>query len=56
MRVLVKKLFCSVVLLARVRGSVASINGDVLAEELEKRDTGNTTLKAPIIGVPSEDW
>ena len=56
MRALVMKLFCSLVLLALVRGSVTSFDEDVLEEELEKRDTGNVTLKAPIIGVVSEDW
>jgi hypothetical protein len=56
MRALAKKLFCSLVVLALVQGSVASSDAEVLEEELEKKDTGNTTLKAPIIAVPSEHW
>jgi hypothetical protein len=58
MRALAKKFFCSFALLALVRGSGTSFNEEVLEveAELEKRATGNTTLKAPIIGVPSEDW
>jgi hypothetical protein len=56
MRALAKKLFCSLVLLSLVRGSVANSDAEVLEEELEKRDTANTTLKAPIIAVPSEHW
>jgi hypothetical protein len=51
-----RALFCSLVLLALVRGSVASSDEEVLEGEFEKRDTGNTTLKAPIIAVPSEHW
>jgi hypothetical protein len=56
MRALVKKLFCSLGLVAWVRGSATSFNKDWVEEELEKRDTSNVTLKAPIIGVVSEDW
>jgi hypothetical protein len=56
MRVLAKKLFYSLVLVAWVRGSATSFNEDMVEEELDKRDTGNITLKAPIIGVASEDW
>jgi hypothetical protein len=56
MRALAKKLFCSLVLVAWVRGSATSFEEDLVEEELDKRDTGNITLKAPIIGVVSEDW
>jgi hypothetical protein len=56
MRVLAKKLFYSLVLVAWVRGSATSFDEDLVEEELDKRDTGNITLKAPIIGVVSEDW
>jgi hypothetical protein len=56
MRALAKKLFCSLVLVAWVRGSATSFDEDLVEEELDKRDTGNVTLKAPIIGVVSEDW
>jgi hypothetical protein len=59
MRALVKKLLCSLALLAFVRGSGANFDADVLEAEveLEKRAAANTTtLKAPIIGVPSETW
>lgn len=56
MRALAKKLLCSLVLVAWVRGSATSFDEDLDEEELYKRDTGNVTLKAPVIGVVSEDW
>ncbi len=56
MRTLPKKVFCSLILLYFVRGSGTSSIEDVLEVELEKRDTGNATLKAPIIAVPSQHW
>jgi hypothetical protein len=58
MRALVKKLSYCLALFALVRGSWTSSNEEVLDvdAEFEKRATGNTTLKAPIIATPSEDW
>jgi hypothetical protein len=56
MRALAKKLFCSLVLVAWVWGNATSFDKDLVEEELDKRDTGNVTLKAPIIGAVSEDW
>jgi hypothetical protein len=51
MRALLKS-FCLIVMLGVVRGSLMETS-DV---EVEKRETSNTTLKAPIIAVPSEHW
>jgi len=54
MRTLVKLLLCTLVL--PVWGIGLSSIEKGLEVELVGRDTGNTTLKAPIIAEPSENW
>ncbi|PMD45912.1 acid protease [Hyaloscypha variabilis F] len=56
MRALVKKLLCSLVLPALVRGNEPASIERGLEVELVERATENTTLKAPIIAEPSEYW
>jgi hypothetical protein len=56
MGALLKKILCSLALLDLARGSETSSAEAALDVGREKRDTGNTTLKAPIIAVPSEHW
>jgi len=56
MRTLVKKLLCSLVLTALVRGNESASIERGLEVELVERATENTTLKAPIIAQPSEYW